>query len=79
MALPTETRKEELSADGLGTLGSRWHELTELDRLLGLLARPALELERSTQRKELIERVWTRKRPLLRQLGAFDEPLPPCA
>ncbi len=44
-------------------------------RLRGL----GLELGRSPQRKELIERVWSLKRPLLRHLGAFDDPLPPCA
>lgn len=44
-------------------------------RLHGL----GLDLGRSAQRKELIERVWGLKRPLLRQLGAFDDPLPPCA
>ena len=38
-----------------------------------------LELGRSPQRKELIEQVWSLKRPLLRHLGGFDEPLPPCA
>jgi len=86
-----------VDANGWGTLGARWHELHELDRVLDLLARPArlgssmppslrgdlrglgLELGRSAQRKELIERVWSLKRPLLRQLGAFDDSLPPCA
>jgi len=38
-----------------------------------------LELGRSPQRKEVIERLWSLKRPLLRHLGAPDEPLPPCA
>jgi hypothetical protein len=86
-----------VDANGWGTLGARWHELYELDRVLDLLARPArlgsgmprslrsdlrglgLELGRSAQRKELIERVWSLKRPLLRQMGAFDDQLPPCA
>jgi hypothetical protein len=47
------------------------------DELRGLGVRPGSG--RSAQRKELIERVWQRKRPLLRQLGAMDDPLPPCA
>ncbi|HET7467179.1 MAG TPA: hypothetical protein VFL29_10955 [Candidatus Dormibacteraeota bacterium] len=35
---------------------------------------------RPLRRKRLIEQVWQRKRPLLRQLGALDDdPLPPCA
>jgi len=34
---------------------------------------------RSAERKELIEWLWSRKRPLLRELGASDDPLPPCA
>jgi hypothetical protein len=85
-----------VDANGWGTLGSQWHELNELDRVLDLLARPArlgtrvpesvrsdlrklgLELGRSAHRKQLIERVWSLKRPLLRQTGAFDD-LPPCA
>jgi len=86
-----------VNAKGWGTAGSPEHELIELDRVLGLLARPArlgsgvprsarsqlrglgLELGRSAPRKELIEQVWSLKRPLLRQLSAFDDPLPPCA
>jgi len=85
-----------VDANGWGTVGSRWHDLNELDRVLNLLARPArlgsgvprsvrseirglgLGLGRSAQRKELIEQVWGLKRPLLRQLGDFDN-LPPCA
>ena len=38
-----------------------------------------LDLGRSAERKDLIERVWGLKRPLLRELGAPDDPLPPCA
>ncbi|TMD17942.1 MAG: hypothetical protein E6I39_01595 [Chloroflexi bacterium] len=38
-----------------------------------------LDLGRSAERKELIEWLWSRKRPLLRELGASDNPLPPCA
>ena len=34
---------------------------------------------RTARREELIESVWSRKRPLLRQLHSFDDPLPPCA
>ena len=34
---------------------------------------------RGTRREQLIESVWSRKRPLLRQLNALDDPLPPCA
>lgn len=86
-----------MDANGWGAFGSQWRELNELDRVLGLLARPArlgsgvpqslrsdlrglgLELGQSAQRKELIERVWGLKRPLLQQLGASDDPLPPCA
>jgi hypothetical protein len=86
-----------VDANGWGTLGSRWNELNELDRVLDLLARPArlgsgvprsvrsdlrglgLGLGRSTERKDLIERVWSLKRPLLRELGSQDGTLPPCA
>lgn len=86
-----------MDSDGMGMLGNRWQELNELDRLLGLLARPAplgarvphtvrhelrekgLCLGGSFRREELIEQLWSRKRPLLRQLSAFDDPLPPCA
>jgi hypothetical protein len=86
-----------VDANGWGTFGSQWRELNELDRVLGLLARPArlgsgvpqsvrsdlrglgLEPGPSAQRKELIERVWGLKRPLLHQLGVSDDPLPPCA
>jgi hypothetical protein len=82
---------------GWGTFGSQWQELSELDRVLNLLARPArlgsgvprsvrtelrglgLEPGPSAERKDLIERVWSLKRPLLRELGAFEDPLPPCA
>lgn len=38
-----------------------------------------LEPGRSDERKDLIQRVWSRKRPLLRELGGYDDPLPPCA
>jgi hypothetical protein len=86
-----------VNAKRWGTGGSPEHELIELDRVLGLLARPArlgsgvprgarsqlrelgLEPGRSAPRKELIEQVWALKRPLMRQLGSFDDPLPPCA
>jgi len=34
---------------------------------------------RGARREQLIESVWSRKRPLLRQLHAMDDPLPPCA
>ena len=82
---------------GWGTFVSQWRELSDLDRVLNLLARPTrlgrgvprsvrselrglgLEPGRSDERKDLIERVWSLKRPLLRELGAFDDPLPPCA
>lgn len=80
-----------------GTLGARWQELGELDRVLGMLTRPSpvgaglpsalredlrelgVRLGRTTRRETLIERVWSRKRPLMRQLHALDDPLPPCA
>ena len=32
-----------------------------------------------TGRKELVQRVWGRKRPLLRCLEPDDDPIPPCA
>ncbi|TME08139.1 MAG: hypothetical protein E6I69_06200 [Chloroflexi bacterium] len=32
-----------------------------------------------TGRKELVQRVWGRKRPLLRSLEPDDDPIPPCA
>jgi hypothetical protein len=38
-----------------------------------------VRLGRTTHRKKLIERVWSRKRPLMRRLGALDDSLPPCA
>lgn len=34
---------------------------------------------RSAGREELIAEVWGRKRPLLRRLDDFDDPVPPCA
>ena len=34
---------------------------------------------RSACRQDLIELVWQRKRPLLRELHHLDDPLPPCA
>ena len=43
------------------------------------LREKGLCLGRSDDREELIEKLWSRKRPLLRQLSAFDDPLPPCA
>ena len=36
-------------------------------------------MSRGTRREQLIESVWSRKRPLLRQLHSMDDPLPPCA
>jgi hypothetical protein len=33
----------------------------------------------TVRREELIEHVWGRKRPLLRQLESDDDPIPPCA
>jgi len=37
-------------------------------------------LGRAPRREELIAKVWGRKRPLMRQLDAFDDdPMPPCA
>ncbi len=38
-----------------------------------------LDRHRSVRREDLIAEVWGRKRPLLRQLVDFDEPIPPCA
>jgi hypothetical protein len=38
-----------------------------------------LPSHRSAAREQLIAEVWGRKRPLLWQLGGFDDPLPPCA
>ena len=31
------------------------------------------------QREDLVAEVWGRKRPLIRNLDTFDDPLPPCA
>ena len=80
-----------------GRMGARWHELGELDRVLGMLTRPSsvgaglpntlredllelgVRLGRTTRREKLVEQVWSLKRPLIRQLGALDDPLPPCA
>jgi hypothetical protein len=33
----------------------------------------------SERREELIAQLWGRKRPLMRQLYAVDDPMPPCA
>jgi hypothetical protein len=39
-----------------------------------------LTIGRTARRQELIERVWGRKRPLLRGLDASEgDPMPPCA
>jgi hypothetical protein len=38
-----------------------------------------LSFRRTPRREELIARVWGRKRPLLAQLEADDDPMPPCA
>ena len=38
-----------------------------------------LSLDDGPQRQELVERVWDRKRPLLRELRASDDPPPACA
>ena len=38
-----------------------------------------LQLGRSPRREALIAELWGRKRPLVRQLHAFDDPMPPCA
>ena len=38
-----------------------------------------LSIGRSPRREELIAQLWGRKRPLLQQLYAFDDPTPPCA
>jgi hypothetical protein len=46
-----------------------WVEL----RVLGL------PVERITRREPLIQRVWGRKRPLMRELVCDDDPMPPCA
>jgi hypothetical protein len=36
-------------------------------------------VKRTVRREVLIAEVWDRKRPLLRDLRADDDPLPPCA
>lgn len=36
-------------------------------------------LRRAPRREELIAELWGRKRPLMRQLYAVDDPMPPCA
>ena len=96
VALPIWVRDSAMDTDW-GLLGARRHELDELDRLLGMLTRPALagarlprtlrdelrgmgvRLGTTTRREKLIERLWSRKRPLMRLLGVLDDPLPPCA
>jgi hypothetical protein len=45
------------------------------DQLLSL----GVQIELSAGREDLIAQVWGRKRPLMRQLYAFDDPMPPCA
>lgn len=42
-------------------------------RMLGV------HIGRKARREELIAELWGRKRPLVRQLYAFDDPTPPCA
>ena len=37
------------------------------------------ELGGEYSREELIMQLWSRKRPLMRQLSTFDDPIPPCA
>ncbi|HEX7264554.1 MAG TPA: hypothetical protein VF383_10300 [Candidatus Dormibacteraeota bacterium] len=44
-------------------------ELTRLNRALAQLARPGSQEEWPQLRQELIERLWSRKRQLLRQAG----------
>lgn len=79
------------------TWGARRYELSELDRMLAMLARPVrlgarlpktvrselrdlgVSSGQAACRQELIELVWKRKRPLLRQLHQPEDPLPPCA
>jgi hypothetical protein len=48
---------------------------TLCDQLLTL----GVRICRSARREELIAELWGRKRPLMRQLYAFDDPPPPCA
>jgi hypothetical protein len=59
-----------------GTLefnGGRAFELTRLNRALAQLARPGSREEwLSPQRKESIERLWRRKRRLLRSAAKHD-------
>jgi hypothetical protein len=38
-----------------------------------------VHIGRAPRREVLIAELWGRKRPLLRQLYAFDDPTPPCA
>lgn len=38
-----------------------------------------LSVGRSPRREELIAELWGRKRPLLRELNTFQDPIPPCA
>ncbi len=38
-----------------------------------------VQIGRAASREELIAELWGRKRPLMRQLYAFDNPTPPCA
>jgi hypothetical protein len=38
-----------------------------------------IRMGQAAGREELIEQIWSLKRPLLRQLGTRDDPLPPCA
>ena len=54
---------------GAGVPSSLLEDLRELGVRLG----------QTTRREKLIERVWSRKRPLMRELGALDDWLPPCA
>jgi hypothetical protein len=38
-----------------------------------------LAVRRRAGREDLVRRIWSRKRPLLRELFSADDPMPPCA
>jgi hypothetical protein len=54
-------------------------EATLAESVSAQLRALGLALDRSPRREELVAELWGRKRPLLRQLDAFDDPMPPCA
>lgn len=72
----------EMSQGTFEFTGGQVFELTRLNRALAQLARPGSEEEWPQLRQELIKRLWSRKRQLLRQAGEaceWEQDHPPVA